>query len=163
MSTTVRLSDHEKYSIILKAAKFIERDNIDAPMAVEDAIGEVVPRAFSRDGQGGYLLLLSNNVVTRLKNRAKEKAEERREKVRKDEQDPPKCLCGCGQPVKPGRRFRQGHDSRLVKMFVKAHFDPDSKDEIPDEAYDFLRSEAGTKLKAKVDEQIKSKKRRLLK
>lgn len=32
-----------------------------------------------------------------------------------------RCRCGCENPVKPGRRYRAGHDRRHVEALVARH------------------------------------------
>ena len=38
------------------------------------------------------------------------------------------CECGCGAVVKPGKRFKQGHDAKLKSILLKAIASGNAKD-----------------------------------
>jgi hypothetical protein len=60
-----------------------------------------------------------------------------------------RCLCGCGQPVKKGRMFLQGHDMKLKSLVIKVNAGEASMSDVPSIALTILRGPGvgGLKLK----------------
>lgn len=52
----------------------------------------------------------------------------------------PYCLCGCDAKNKPKRRFKQGHDGRLLGVLIRVEKGKLSADDIPDVLIEAARS-----------------------
>jgi len=141
----VRLKQKEKQNIVNRATNYIINQNLDVEIAVEDAVVEVVPRSLKQNEAGDNYVAVSESVLHEIKAEVETKVTERRnvqEETREVAEEPrqelQRCLCGCGQVVNKGKKFRQGHDARLLSILKRVEKGEADENEIPEEAREQL-------------------------
>ncbi len=134
----VRLKQKEKQNIVNRAVSYITSQNLDVDIAVEDAAVETVPRSLKHDDMGDSYVAISENMLQEIREQVEAKLQKQTAEKSKKEEGGQHCLCGCGQIVRKGKKFRQGHDAKLLSILKRIEKEEADESEIPQEAKDQL-------------------------
>jgi hypothetical protein len=92
-----------------------EKDSIEAQLLqLSESLGEATPIIKSTPRSLVRVPLILPSKAEAAERAAEKRVNAEKARIHDGEDGNGLCLCGCGEPLlKPGRRFRQGHDARF--------------------------------------------------